>query len=201
VSALVDQVAISPDGSRLAYIGGPRAQLLILQRNQLHATAVPQSEGAQTPFFSPDGNQVGFLREKQIQIASVNGGPPITVSNSLTGVAGVSWGRDGFIYVDGEQPVSLLRVEAKPGSEPKWFTVLDSARGEIDHTWPDVLPNGKGVIFTDAFDAKDPPTGRTRYSIAIAEVPSGKHRVRVENAMYARYAESGHVVYVTTNRS
>ncbi|MDQ3517564.1 MAG: serine/threonine-protein kinase [Gemmatimonadota bacterium] len=193
--------AISPDGSRLAYVSGPRAQLLIRRRNQLHATAVPQSEGAQTPFFSPDGNQVGFLRERQIQIASVNGGPPITVANSLTGVAGASWGRDGFIYVDGEQSVSLLSVEAKTGSVPKWFTVLDSARGEIDHTWPDVLPNGKGVIFTDAFNSKDPQTGRTRYSIAIAEVPSGKHRVLVENAMYARYAESGHLVYVTTNRT
>lgn len=193
--------AISPDGSRLAYIGGPRAQVLIRRRNQLHATGVPHSEGAQTPFFSPDGNQVGFLREKQIQIASVNGGPPITVSHSLTGVAGASWGRDGFIYVDGEQPVSLLRVEAKPGSVPKWFTVLDSARGEIDHTWPDVLPNGKGVIFTDAFNSRDPQRGGTTYSIAIAEVPSGKHRVLVENAMYARYAESGHLVYVTTNRT
>ena len=58
------RLAISPDGSRLAYIGGPRAQLLIRPRNQLRATAVPGTEGATTPFFSPDGQQVG-IRQRQ----------------------------------------------------------------------------------------------------------------------------------------
>ena len=55
------RLALSPDGSRLAYVGGPRAQLLVRQRNQLHATAIPGSEGAESPFFSPDGQQVGFV--------------------------------------------------------------------------------------------------------------------------------------------
>src|SRR4051812_45287335 len=66
------RVAISRDGSRLAYIGGPRSQLLIRARSQLHAIAVPGTEGAATPFFSPDGSQVGFLREHIVQIASVS---------------------------------------------------------------------------------------------------------------------------------
>src|SRR5213080_4850883 len=94
------RLAISPDGSRLAYIGGPRSQLLIRARNQLHAVAVPGTEGATTPFFSPDGKHVGFLREGNVQIASVSGGPPSTVSDSLTGVGGASWGPDNFIYAD-----------------------------------------------------------------------------------------------------
>src|SRR5438874_2215652 len=94
------RVAISPDGSRLAYIGGPRSQLLIRARNQLHAIAVRGPEGASTPFFSPNGSKVGFLRVQDVQIASINGAPPITVSNSLTGTSGASWGADGFIYVD-----------------------------------------------------------------------------------------------------
>src|SRR5882762_2068503 len=58
------RIAMSPDGSRLAYIGGPRSQLWIRARNQLHAIAVPGTEGASTPFFSPDGGKVGFLRVK-----------------------------------------------------------------------------------------------------------------------------------------
>ena len=197
------RVAISPDGSRLAYIGGPRSQLLIRARNQLHAIAVPGTEGASTPFFSPDGSKVGFLRVKDVQIASINGAPPITVTDTLlTGTAGASWGPDGFIYVDANtNGGGLLRVEAKPGAKPSWFTVLDTASGEFDHTWPDVLPNGKGVLFTIRFSAKNGPKGRTSYAIAVADITSGKHRVIVDDAMYARYASSGHLLYVTGNKT
>src|SRR5882672_11021169 len=197
------RVAISADGSRLAYIGGPRSQLLIRARNQLHAIAVPGTEGASTPFFSPDGSKVGFLRVKDVQIASINGAPPITVTDTLlTGTAGASWGPDGFIYVDANtNGGGLLRVEAKPGAKPSWFTVLDAASGEFDHTWPDVLPNGKGVLFTIRFSAKHGAKGRTSYAIAVADIPSGKHRVIVDDAMYARYATSGHVLYVTANKT
>src|SRR5258705_11715983 len=94
------RVAISPDGSRLAYIGGPRSQLLIRARNQLHAITVPGTEGASTPFFSPDGSKVGFLRVKDVQIASINGTPPITVTDTLlTGTAARARGPKGFILV------------------------------------------------------------------------------------------------------
>src|SRR6266576_1213324 len=192
------RVAISPDGSRLAYIGGPRSQLLIRPRSQLHAIAVTGTEGATTPFFSPDGKHVGFLREHIVQIASVSGGPPITVSDSLTGVAGASWGPDNFIYADA---VSLVRVEARPGAVPRWFTTLDTAGREVHHSWPDVLPNGKGVLFTVGFSGRNGLKGGTSYAIAVADIPSGKHRVILDDAMYARYATPGYLLYVTTNKA
>jgi eukaryotic-like serine/threonine-protein kinase len=135
------RVALSPDGSRLAYIGGARAQLMIRLRNQLHATAVPGTEGAYTPFFSPDGSHIGLLREKKIEIVSINGGQPVELSDSLVGVAGASWGRDGFIYADGAGYISLVRVEAKPGAVAKSFTALDTVRGDVYNLWPDLLPN------------------------------------------------------------
>jgi len=193
------RLAISPDGSRLAYIGGPRSQLLIRARNQLHAVAVPGTEGATSPFFSPDGRQVGFLRDYIVQIASLGGGPPITVSDSLTGVSGASWGPDNFIYADAiNDGVGLLRMDAQPRAVPRPFTTLDTARGEIDHAWPDVLPNGRGLLFTVRFRGKN---GRIRLSIAVADIPSGTHRVIVDDAMYARYTTSGHLLYVTTNKT
>src|SRR6202165_1593660 len=66
------RLAISPDGLRLAYIGGQRAQLLERARNQLHATAIPGTEGAQTPFFSADGEYVGFIAGgRSLRIASL----------------------------------------------------------------------------------------------------------------------------------
>src|SRR5882762_5918347 len=192
------RIAISPDASLLAYIGGPRSQLLIRPRSQLHAIAVPGTEGATTPFFSPDGKHVGFLREHIVQIASVSGGPPITVSDSLTGVAGASWGPDNFIYADGN---SLVRVEAKAGAMPRWFTTLDTAGREVHHSWPDVLPNGKGVLFTVGFCGRNGGKGGSSFAIAVADIPSGKHRVILNDAMYARYAKPGYLLYVTTNKA
>jgi len=195
------RMELSPDGSRLAYIGGPRSQLLIRSTNQLHATAVPGTEGVVTPFFSPDGSRVGFLEEEKVRMVPISGGAPITVTDSLTGVAGASWGPDNFIYADASGPTGLLRLGAKPGAKPVTFTVLDSARGEVDHAWPDVLPSGKGVLFTIRFRGTNGTKGRTSYAIAVADIPSGKHRVIVDDAMFARYATSGYLLYVNTNKT
>ena len=195
------RLAISPDGTRLAYIGGPSAELLVRPRDHLNAATISGTKGAETPFFSPDGQRVGFLKEERVYIAPTNGGPVVTVSESLTGVAGASWGPDGFIYVDGRGYVSLLRVEAKRGARPRWFTTLDTAAGEVDHSWPDVLPNGKGVLFTITFTGTNGIPDSLSYAIAVADVPSGKHRVIVNDAMYARYAASGHLLYVTTKKT
>src|SRR6267378_3333758 len=189
------RLALSPDGSRLAYVGGPRAQLLVRQRNQLHATAIPGSEGAESPFFSPDGQQVGFVSGgNKLQIASLSGGPLITVTDSVIGEAGASWGRDGYIYLDGRDKEPLIRVEAKAGALPERFTALDPALKELDHSWPDVLPNGKGILI--AVGVRD-----AARSIGVVDMASRKHRVIVNNAVYARYVPTGHLLYVTTDRT
>jgi DNA-binding SARP family transcriptional activator len=201
LNAFSGRVAISPDGSRFAYVGGPEYQVLMRLRNELHATAMPGTEGAATPFFSPDGKSVGFLREKSVWIAPLSGGPPIHVSDSLTGVAGASWGSDGFIYTNGSESAPLARVEARQGAVPKWFTALDTARGEFGHAWPNVLPNGKGVVFTVLFKEKNAPNGKASSAIAVADIPSGKHRVIIDDGTYPVYVSSGILLYVTSNRT
>src|SRR2546423_7478163 len=203
------RVAVSRDGSRLAYSGGPRSQLLIRSQDQLHAIAIPGTEGVTNPFFSPDGKQIGFLEGEGVRIASVDGGPSIrltqggpsiSVNDTVTGLAGASWGADGMIYADNDGSAGLVRVEAKRGAIPNPFTTLDTASSEFDHTWPDVLPNGKGVLFTVTYSGKKGVKGRFSYAIAVAEIPSGKHRVIVQDAIYARYASSGHLLYVTNDK-
>src|SRR5256886_5925925 len=125
------RVAISPDGSRLAYIGGPRSQLLLRARNQLHAIAVPGTEGASTPFFSPDGSRVGFLRVKDVQIASINGAPPITVTDTLlAGTAGAAGGPDRLLFIDATSTRGgVVRACAQPGGEQGGATVRDTPWG------------------------------------------------------------------------
>jgi len=195
------RLALSPDGMRLAYLGGSHGQILIRARNELHAVAIPGTEKANSPFFSPDGQQIGFVTGgRKLQIVRLNGGSPVMVTDSIVGVAGASWGPDGFIYADGLGSVSLIRVEAKAGAVPKWFTALDTARGEIDHLWPDVLPNQKGVLFTAISFGKGASRNKVSFDIAVADIPSGKHRVIVNDAWYARYSASGHLLYVTSNK-
>jgi serine/threonine-protein kinase len=93
----------------------------------------------------------------------------------------------------------LLQVEATPGAVPKRFTVLNTASGEVSHAWPDVLPNGKGVLFTVIFNGRNGVKGSISLAIAVAKIPSGKHRVIVNDAVYARYSTSGHLLFVTTD--
>jgi eukaryotic-like serine/threonine-protein kinase len=194
------RLAISPDGSRLAYIGGPRAQLMVRELNLLHAVAIPGTEGASTPFFSPDGQHVGFVADgKTLEIVALSGGAPIIVADTNIGATGDSWGRDGFIYADAQAIGGLLRIEAKPGAVPRWFTVLDTAKGETDHAFPDVLPNGKGVLFTIMSGGKNAAKNATPFAIAVAAIPSGEYHAIVRDAVYARYSASGHILYVTTN--
>src|SRR5438309_484866 len=97
--------------------------------------------------------------------------------------------------------VGLVRVEAKPGAVPKFFTTLDTARGEFNHSWPDVLPNGKGVLFTVTSSRRNGVKGRISFGIAVADIRSGRHRVLLNDALYPRYASSGHLLYVTTNKT
>jgi serine/threonine-protein kinase len=196
------RLALSADGSRIAYISGPSGHILVRAQDQLHAIALPGTERAQSPFFSPDGKQIGFITgARNLRVVSLDGDPPISVTDSLIGVAGASWGRDGFIYCDGFGPAGLVRVEARAGAVPKWFTRLDTANGETDHLWPDALPNGKGVVFTVFRSGTHAKNGGPATAIAVAEIPSGKHRVLLTEAMYARYAPSGHLLYVTTDKT
>jgi serine/threonine-protein kinase len=192
------RVAISPDGEQMVYSGltsqGPR--LLVRARDQLHATPLPGTEDAVNPFFSPDGNRVGFfttISPREIKVVSLAGGPPITVVDSLVGLPGATWGTDGYIYFDAVGIGPLLRVPAS-GGMPVPIAALDTAQGEQQHNWPDVLPNGRGVIFT--INRAGPGFIAANMDIAVLDLSTGKHTVLVRGA-YARYAVSGHLVYTT----
>jgi eukaryotic-like serine/threonine-protein kinase len=194
------RLAISPDGSLLAYSGA--SGVLLRRRDQLHATPVRGSDGGLTPFFSPDGRYVGFNMGGVIAIAPVNGGEPTEIGDGSIGIAGAAWGADGYVYADAQSNRlggGLLRIRAMtPHDTVGAFTQLDTASGEIDHVWPDVLPNGKGVLFTIV--SGDVSQGQ-RFSVGVAEIPSGKHRVLIADAMRPRYVRSGHLLYVTKNRT
>ncbi len=189
-------VAISPDGSRIVYVGpsatGGRGgqQLWLRRRDQLEPTPIPGTEGAMSPAFSPDGRRVVFRVGNATRAVSLGGEPPLTIAADGLGGFGLAWGDDGFIYADHGNLIG--RVPETGGTfEP--VTALDSATNEMDHGWPYALPGGRGVLFT-AFHS---PAGDSRqYDIAVLDHETPGHRVLVRGVM-ARYSPTGHLLYVS----
>jgi serine/threonine protein kinase/Tol biopolymer transport system component len=187
------RVALSPDGSTIVYAGGPEGRLFVRRRDELTATALPGTEGAIAPFFSPDGNQVGYSTVAYaLKVVSLKGGPPSTVTDSLVGRLGSSWGPDGDIYLANRNNSAIIRIAPTQGSKAISVTQLDTLDGEVAHRLPDALPNGKGFLFTVFYGGK----GKTGTAIAVGDIASGKHTVLFAGVC-ARYSRSGHILYVT----
>ncbi len=193
------RIAVSPDGSRLVYLGQgeQNSRMLVRDLDQLHATPLPGTDDAESLFFSPDGSRVGFfvVGENVWRAASLGGGPPITIADSGTGRGGGSWGSDGYIYVDGNlRGNGLVRV-AEGGGAPDVVTMRDTTQGEQAHLWPEALPGGRGVVFSVR---RGGDVNLTEWDIAVADLATGTHTVLLRGVR-ARYAASGHLLYVTAD--
>ncbi len=185
------RIAISPDGRRMVYVGpGEGSSRLWLRRlDQLTATPIPGTEEAVSPFFSPDGRQVGFVRGgRTIQVVSLEGAPPLTVTDEANTTGG-DWGEDGYIYFEVDS--GIARVRPSGGEIERVYTFV-VARGEIATEWPAVLPGGSGVVFR----ARQGGKGIETFEIVAQKLPAGPARV-LTRGVYARYARTGHLLVVT----
>ncbi|MFN2316699.1 MAG: protein kinase [Gemmatimonadales bacterium] len=195
------RLAISPDGSRLVYVGDSErsTRLFVRSRDQLDATAVPGTDGAINPAFSPDGTRIAFMDRASngtIRVVSLAGGAPVSITDSAVGAPGISWGYDGFIYYDQLGVGPLMRVR-EIGGPAESIGQVDSTGAELQHAWPDALPNGKGVLVTVSRGGPGAMGGETD-EIAVLDVATGRHRALVRG-IFARYAGSGHLVYATAD--
>jgi hypothetical protein len=96
-----NRVAISPDGLRLVYVGpgSNNGRLWVRDHDKLGSTAISGTDGAGSPFFSPDGRSVGFIvAGTKLRVAPLDGGPTQSLSDSVNATA-ADWGSDGYIYV------------------------------------------------------------------------------------------------------
>jgi tRNA A-37 threonylcarbamoyl transferase component Bud32 len=190
-------MATSPDGSKLVYVG-ENGRLFIRSRDQLEPMELAGTEGAFNPFFSRDGLRVGYMTgtagSAEVRVSSLAGGPPITVASSSVGGPGAAWGYDGYIYYDASGVGPLRRVR-ETGGEAEDVSVRDSANGELQHNWPDPLPNGRGVLIV--IDRGGPGVNvAATNDVAVLDLRTRKHRLLMRG-VYARYAASGHILYVT----
>jgi len=108
--------ALSPDGSRLVYVAdlADKTQLFLRLMNQFEVRPIPGTEDAFSPFFSPDGQSVGFFAKNKLKIVSLLGGEPVTLCDADNPKAG-NWGPDGMIYFSDGLGADLCRVSAAGG--------------------------------------------------------------------------------------
>jgi serine/threonine protein kinase len=139
--------AISPDGTRLVFPSrAPDGKLrLSLRRlNQSGSVALEGTEEGFDPFFSPDGNWVGFFAKGMMKKVSAEGGPAVTLCEAPA-PRGASWGEDGNI-VAALRGRGGLSVVPSAGGTPRPLT--QPSGGDLTHRWPQVLPGGTAVLYT-----------------------------------------------------
>ena len=155
--------------------------------DQLEPVPIRGTEGADGPFFSPDGQWVGFFAGGQLKRVSLLGGTPLTVCDIPTRVATGSWSSDDTIVWGG--PGLTLRQVPASGGTPEPITTLDDELG-LSHWGPQVLPGGKAVLFTGARRGSDGP----RHWIAAQSLETGERR-RLVDGMKPHFAPSGHLLF------
>ena len=186
--------ALSPDGSQLVYVGPSEGgtQLWLRERDRLDSSPVPGTEGAWQPFFSPDGQRVGFITEtRELKVVSLAGEPPFTIADSGLGRVGGTWGPDGYVYVSPQRGGGGLSRMPVGGGRAEPVTTIDTVQGEVDHWWPDALPGGRGVLFTVARVTNQASEDD---EVAVVDLATGKHRGLVRGLL-GRYM-AGHLVFL-----
>jgi serine/threonine-protein kinase len=138
--------AVSPDGTFLLYLAeGPPRKLYVRPLERLAARAIPGTEGAYNPFFSPDGRWIGFTADGKLKKVRVDGGPPSTICDASQ-LRGASWAEDGTIVFTPRSEGGLARVSAEGGSPETLTTPVPAKEGS--HRWPQYLPGARLVLFT-----------------------------------------------------
>ena len=184
---------LSPDGTRLALVASgadQKCRLYVRSLDQLQSTALSGTENARDPFFSPDGQWIGFFADGKLKKISVQGGAAVTLCDALDARGG-SWGEDGTIVFAKDNASALSKVSSAGGT-PQPLTTLDKQAGEITQRWPQVLPGGKAVLFTSSTYTT---TTRTQISSCTRWPPGSERRCSAAASM-PRYLPSGHMVYM-----
>jgi len=200
--------AISPDGQTLVFMGQPghsdegaattgggRGGLWLRKLGDLAVTPIAGTDGARSPFFSPDGEWIGYFSSDALMKVAVAGGSPMTLCK-LTGAdaRGAAWGNDGVIVFARDFEGGLFRVSAD-GGELQGVTTLDATANERSHRWPQFLPDGHSVLFMAQIRGH-------RYDesvFKVVDLENGEVRSVGRGGAFPRYVRSGHLAWLREN--
>jgi serine/threonine-protein kinase len=185
-------LAISPDGRRLAYTAN--ARLYVRSLDQLDATPVegvqdPGLASARVPFFSPDGQWIGFWEGGLLKKVSVSGGAPVTLCAISPPPYSASWVADNTILI-GHGPRGIFRVSGNGGTLEQLVTVEAGHRAH----GPQLLPDGRTILFTLARTSS-----WDEAEIVAQSLDSKARRTLITGGTDGRYVPTGHLVYALRN--
>jgi Tol biopolymer transport system component/tRNA A-37 threonylcarbamoyl transferase component Bud32 len=187
------RIALSRDGRMMVYSGPADGgnRLWVRPLDQLDATPLAGTENGSSPFFSPDGKRIGFIKEGTVvRIASLAGAPTVTLTDKANTTSG-DWGDDGYIYFEVDSGVARMRAS---GGEIEPVYTIEPDKKEIATEWVHVLPGATGVLFRLRHVGQGPGD----FEIMASPLPRGEARSLVRG-VYARYSPTGHVLVVTVD--
>jgi len=199
---------ISPDARRFLFVSTARdGQRRIYVRDldrwdavEIPGTATQGAQGVQDACFSPDGQSIAFFQAGQLKKVAIGGGAPVVLVERVNppgaqdfGPEGIAWGVGGNIVYSRILGAGL-RLIRESGSDPEEFTTLDEKANEVSHRLPHFLPDGSAVLFTVLRYTTVTPDW-TRAQIWAKSLKTGERKLVLENAMDARYAGNGSLVF------
>jgi WD40 repeat protein len=184
--------ALSREGAEIAYVAKKETgttALYVRSLNSFDARELSDTGGAAAPFFSPDGQWLGYIVGGRLQKMALSGGPPQPVCDmpiSSIGNGNATWADDGSILVPSTSG-GLMRA-APSGGKCVEIVKPDPTRGELLEV--ESLPGGKAILFASlgGFQA-------SQANIAALDLETGKSRVIVSQGTNPRYVEPGYLVF------
>src|SRR5262245_9649282 len=178
-------LALSSDGQRFAFVGrrsDGRGQIFIRKMDALAPEPVGGTEEGTLPFFSPDGEFLGFWADGKIRKVPLAGGTPIAICDAAD-PRGASWGPDNTILLAPNNGGGLFRVSAAGGKlEPA--AQLDRKLQEDSLRWPRFLPGGKAALIS-----MQSMSGReSERTIDVLSLDTGRRRTLVRGGSTPEYA-------------
>src|SRR5262245_14722261 len=186
-----EPMAITPDGSAIVYVAAGddrKTQLYLRKLDSFQSTPIAGTEDGNTPFFSPNGEWLGFFAsDGKIRKILLRGGSPVVLADAA--FLGGSWGDDDTIYFTKSVTSGIYAVPAG-GGEPRQLTHPGATAEDRFHLWPKALPGNTGIIFTVW-------TGRSFDDARIEGLSfkTGERKVLVEGGTDGRYLRNGYLAY------
>ncbi|HEV8230826.1 MAG TPA: hypothetical protein VGQ75_00645, partial [Thermoanaerobaculia bacterium] len=187
-------IAVSPDGRTVVFRAVEEGVARLYRRALDRSEAEPMAgtEGGYNPFFSSDGEWLGFFTSTELKKVPLSGGAPVPVSRVPPVTAGAAWGADGNIVFTLTVNGPLSRIP-EAGGPLQPVSTLDGSRGEHSHLWPQILPEGRGILVTMVLGQDFQDFANSQ--IVVLDPKTGRRTVVLEGSPFARYA-AGWIIFV-----